>query len=381
VVKNRAAYQRDYNKVWKAARRNRLIEMLGGKCVRCGATENLEFDHIDSSTKEFAISAGLSRAWDALVKEAAKCQLLCKPCHVAKGAEDRPDLQHGTFYVYQYWNCRCDPCKAANARRSAAIRARTRSSSSTSTPRPTADDGSPGGRDPNRSNPSPKLTPPPTRSSQPSGLSGSAMTATDAERRRGYNKTWRQARRARLIEMLGSCCVRCGATEDLEFDHIDPSTKVFGVCAGLDKAWGVLAEEAAKCQLLCKPCHVAKGAEDRPDLQHGTYYVYWYWNCRCDPCRAANAAKSAALAAKKQQRLAGPTLPLLFVIWSVVLASSEARTRTENRPVNSRMLCQLSYLGLVLRGLSVTVGHLEPYVTALTRNFSLQHRSGRKTAG
>ena len=63
---------------------------------------------------------------------------------------------------------------------------------------------------------------------------------------------------------------------DLEFDHIDPSTKVFGVCAGLDKAWDVLVEEAAKCQLLCKPRHVAKGAEDRPELAHGTYYVYWY---------------------------------------------------------------------------------------------------------
>jgi hypothetical protein len=64
--------------------------------------------------------------------------------------------------------------------------------------------------------------------------------------------------------------------------------------------------------LLCKPCHVSKGADDRPQLQHGTYYVYWYWNCRCDPCKAANATKSAALAAKKQQRMAGPTRPLLL---------------------------------------------------------------------
>ncbi len=103
--------------------------------------------------------------------------------------------------------------------------------------------------------------------------------------------------------MLGGGCVRCGATENLEFDHIDPSAKVFTVCAGLSKAWAALVEEAAKCQLLCKPCHVAKGAEDRPELQHGTYYVYWY--CRCDLCKAANAIKSATLLAKKQQRMAG----------------------------------------------------------------------------
>jgi hypothetical protein len=50
----------------------------------------------------------------------------------------------------------------------------------------------------------------------------------------------------------------------------------------------------------------------RASAGHGTYYVYWYWNCRCDPCKATNAAKSAALAAKKQQRMAGPTLPLLL---------------------------------------------------------------------
>jgi hypothetical protein len=128
------------------------------------------------------------------------------------------------------------------------------------------------------------------------------MVATKAERQRGYNKARRQARRTRLIGMLGGCCVRCGAIENLEFDHIDPSTKVFNVCTDLSKAWDALVEEAAKCQLLCKPCHVAKGAEDRPALQHGTYYVYWYWNCRCDLCKAANTAKSAALAAKKQSK-------------------------------------------------------------------------------
>jgi 5-methylcytosine-specific restriction endonuclease McrA len=299
VVKNRAAYQRDYNKAWKAARRNRLIEMLGGKCARCGATEDLEFDHIDPSTKEFAISATLSRAWGALVEEATKCQLLCKPCHVAKGAKDRPELQHGTYYVYAYWNCRCDLCKAANACRSAALRARRRPSSGTSAAHPTTNGG---GRYPNRSSRSLTLTSPQSGSSPPSGSGGSAMVATDAERRRGYNKAWRQARRGRLVKMLGGACVRCRATEDLEFDHIDPSTKVFAVCAGLDKTWGVLVEEAAKCQLLCKSCHVAKGAEDRPELTHGTYYVYWYWRCRCDPCKAANTAKGAALAAKKQQR-------------------------------------------------------------------------------
>jgi 5-methylcytosine-specific restriction endonuclease McrA len=63
--------------------------MLGGRCVRCGSTEDLEFDHIDPTTKWFPVGAGMSRAWDVLVEEALKCQLLCPPCHREKGAKDR----------------------------------------------------------------------------------------------------------------------------------------------------------------------------------------------------------------------------------------------------------------------------------------------------
>ena len=168
------------------------------------------------------------------------------------------------------------------------------------------------------------------------------MVKNRAAYQRDYNKAWKAARRKRLIEMLGGKCVRCGATEDLEFDHIDPSTKNFDIAAMLSRAWAALVEEAAKCQLLCKPCHVSKGAEDRPPLRHGTYYVYWYWNCRCELCRAANAAKSAALAAKKLQRAGRP---MLLLLGSVVLPSSGGRTRTYGHPINSRTLCQLSYAG------------------------------------
>jgi hypothetical protein len=122
---------------------------------------------------------------------------------------------------------------------------------------------------------------------------------TRAEYLRGYNKAWRDGRRAQLTEMLGGCCVRCGAKQNLEFDHIDPSTKTFAVCAGLSRAWDALVAEALKCQLLCKVCHVEKAVEDRPEVAH-SYYRYWYYGCRCSVCRAANAAKSARL---RQQRL------------------------------------------------------------------------------
>ena len=127
---------------------------------------------------------------------------------------------------------------------------------------------------------------------------------TRAEYLRGYIKARRHQRRVELIEMLGGLCVRCGATEDLVFDHIDPSTKAFAIGSSLSRAWDDLVREALKCQLLCPPCHVEKGAEDRPEPAHG-YYRYWYYGCRCELCRAANAAKSARLRRQKRGQCVG----------------------------------------------------------------------------
>jgi hypothetical protein len=63
--------------------------------------------------------------------------------------------------------------------------------------------------------------------------------------------------------MLGGCCVRCGATQDLEFDHIDPSTKVFAICAGLSKAWDVLVREASGCTVISKLTGQSQTASDQ----------------------------------------------------------------------------------------------------------------------
>lgn|SRR5215471_3285297 len=119
----RAEYLRGYIKARRHQRRAELIEMLGGKCVRCETTEDLVFDHIDPATKRFAIGSSLSRAWAELVEEALKCQLLCPDCHREKGAEDRPEVPCGSYYKYWYWGCRCAECRAANAAKSARLRA------------------------------------------------------------------------------------------------------------------------------------------------------------------------------------------------------------------------------------------------------------------
>jgi hypothetical protein len=123
MPQTRAAYMRTYIKARRKVRRARLIELLGGRCVSCGSTDELEFDHIDPETKVFAVGSDMSRAWDKLVEEALKCQLLCRECHVAKGIEDRPEPAH-SYYRYWYYGCLCATCKAANARKSARQRER-----------------------------------------------------------------------------------------------------------------------------------------------------------------------------------------------------------------------------------------------------------------
>ena len=99
-------------------RRMQMVRiMLGGKCVRCGTTENLQFDHIDASTKtatvaDLAASASKMR----LLDEISKCQLLCQSCHTKKGQEigDVGKATHGSGGMYKHHKCRCDICVTAN---------------------------------------------------------------------------------------------------------------------------------------------------------------------------------------------------------------------------------------------------------------------------
>ena len=68
------------------------LEYLGGKCVKCGTIHNLQFDHIDRTTKKYEISTKLSYNFDTLKEELDKCQLLCAPCHLEKTAKEWVDM-------------------------------------------------------------------------------------------------------------------------------------------------------------------------------------------------------------------------------------------------------------------------------------------------
>jgi 5-methylcytosine-specific restriction endonuclease McrA len=111
------AYMRKYMLERIRKRREYALSKLGDKCVNCGISENLEFDHIDPKSKKDVIANLWSYSKKILEEELAKCQLLCMPCHqrksimeagkkIAKGA-------HGTVSSYRY--CRCDVCREANS--------------------------------------------------------------------------------------------------------------------------------------------------------------------------------------------------------------------------------------------------------------------------
>ena len=72
-----------YNRTRRQLHKEKAIQLLGGKCVRCGynkCNRALEFHHIDGQQKERNISK-LLYSWTRLVKELKKCTLLCSNCH------------------------------------------------------------------------------------------------------------------------------------------------------------------------------------------------------------------------------------------------------------------------------------------------------------
>lgn len=99
---------------------------------------------------------------------------------------------------------------------------------------------------------------------------------------REYNINRYHKRRQEFIELLGSSCVECGSREELEFDHIDPSTKLFSIGKLLNVGKIKALEELAKCQLLCKSCHKVKTIKQN-SVGHGEGLT-GKRNCRCKLC-------------------------------------------------------------------------------------------------
>jgi len=83
---NNREEMKEYTKEYVRNRKNLLKEKMGGKCVKCGTTEHLQFDHINPLEKSYNISNNIHRK--DLDEELAKCQLLCSKCHLEKTKND-----------------------------------------------------------------------------------------------------------------------------------------------------------------------------------------------------------------------------------------------------------------------------------------------------
>ncbi len=70
---------------------------------------------------------------------------------------------------------------------------------------------------------------------------------------------------ASLKEEKGNACERCRGAGRLEFDHIDPSTKIFSLGQACLRSEKSIRAEAAKCRLLCRKCHWKRTSKQHAD--------------------------------------------------------------------------------------------------------------------
>lgn len=78
--------RKDRNRKAQAERKQNLLwEILTtSECNNCGNAdpEVLEFDHRDGADKKFNVSEMMySHSWESILKEIAKCDILCANCH------------------------------------------------------------------------------------------------------------------------------------------------------------------------------------------------------------------------------------------------------------------------------------------------------------
>ena len=79
---------------------------------------------------------------------------------------------------------------------------------------------------------------------------------------------FRQGVKRRAVAAMGGACAGCGLREPvdaLEFHHLDPKTKDFGISTeGIPRRWDTIEAELKKCVLLCANCHREVHAGLRP---------------------------------------------------------------------------------------------------------------------
>jgi 5-methylcytosine-specific restriction endonuclease McrA len=78
----------------------------------------------------------------------------------------------------------------------------------------------------------------------------------------------RRRRKRKLVELAGGKCTKCGydkCVSALQFHHINPSKKLFGIAdSGITRTLQVQQKEIKKCILLCANCHAEEHDKNIP---------------------------------------------------------------------------------------------------------------------
>ena len=71
-------------------------------------------------------------------------------------------------------------------------------------------------------------------------------------------KIFRKRKKQKSIDYKGGKCCRCGynkCNDALEFHHLDPSKKDFGIAQKMSWSFEKIKKELDKCSLVCRNCH------------------------------------------------------------------------------------------------------------------------------
>ena len=79
------------------------------------------------------------------------------------------------------------------------------------------------------------------------------------KRRYEYKRLQRYRKHIYEYQVLMGGCKRCGILptekQNLDFHHLDPNTKLFGLNSAYKHTWKEVLEEIKKCIILCHGCH------------------------------------------------------------------------------------------------------------------------------
>ena len=127
---------------------------------------------------------------------------------------------------------------------------------------------------------------------------------------REYKNRIRLERRTTWVEKHSPCAF-CGSRDALEIDHIDPASKTIIITDIWMRRRSVRDAELAKCQILCRTCHITKTTKERiRPPKHGTLTAYRYHRCRCIICRARQRSQGRISYARKNRGTECPVFGL-----------------------------------------------------------------------